>query len=111
MAKYLIQGTYVGTGVAGLLQEGGSGRRTAIEQALQALGGRVEAMYYAFGGTDVFVIVDLPDHISAVTGSLVANATGTVKVNYTPLLTPEEVDQAAEKGRSMVAAYRSPGAS
>jgi len=56
----------------------------------------------------VFIIVDLPDNVSAVTGSLVTNASGTVKVTYTPLITPEEVDQAAEKGRQISAAYRPP---
>lgn len=109
MPKYLIQGSYMSEGVKGVLKEGGSGRRQAVEQAAQALGGRVEAMYFAFGDTDVFVIVDLPDHVSAVAGSLVGNATGTVKISYTVLITPEEVDQAAEKGRQLAAAYRPPG--
>jgi hypothetical protein len=40
---------------------------------------------------------------------LLGNASGEVKVTYTPLITPEEVDQAAEKGRQMPDAYRAPG--
>ncbi len=109
MPKYLIQVSYVGEGVTGLLKEGGSGRRQASERVIEALGGRVEAMYYAFGETDAFIIVDLPDNVSAVTASLMVNASGRVKVTYTPLFTPEEVDQAAEKGRQIPAAYRAPG--
>jgi uncharacterized protein with GYD domain len=109
MPKYLIQASYVGEGVAGLLKEGGSERRKASEQVVEALGGRVEAMYYAFGETDLFSIVDLPDNVSAATCSLLVNASGRVKVSYTPLMTPEEIDQAAERGRQISAAYRAPG--
>ena len=109
MPRYLIQVTYVGEGVPGLLKEGGSGRRKASERVIEALGGRVEAMYYAFGKTDAFIIVDLPDNISAVTASLIVNASGRVKVTYTPLFTPEEIDQAAEKGKQIPASYRAPG--
>ena len=109
MAKYLIKVTYVGEGVPGLLKEGGSGRRKASERVIEALGGKIEAMYYAFGETDAFIIVDLPDNVSAATASLMVNATGRVKVTYTPLFTPEEIDKAAEKGRQIRDAYRAPG--
>lgn len=109
MSKYLIRGSYVGAGVTGLLKEGGSSRRKAVEQAVQALGGRLETMYFAFGETDVFAIVELPNNVSAVTASLVSNASGAVTVNFTPLISVEEMDQAAEKARGVGAAYRPPG--
>jgi len=109
MPKYLIQATYVGEGVEGLLEEGGTARRKAVEETIGALGGKVEAMYFAFGETDAFIIVDLPDNASAVAASLVVNASGEVSVTYTPLLTAEEVDQAVKKGKKMSAAYRAPG--
>jgi uncharacterized protein with GYD domain len=109
MAKYLIKVSYIGEGVPGLLKEGGSGRRKASEQVIESLGGSIEAMYYAFGETDAFIIVDLPDNASAVTASLMVNASGRVRVTYTPLFTPEEIDRAAEKGRQIHASYRAPG--
>ncbi|HRJ44243.1 MAG: GYD domain-containing protein [Caldilineaceae bacterium] len=109
MAKYLIRASYVGEGVVGLLKEGGTSRRKAVEKAAEALGGRVESMYYAFGETDAFVVVELPGNVSAAAASLVANATGTVNASYTVLITPEELDEAAEQGRRLTAAYRAPG--
>jgi uncharacterized protein with GYD domain len=109
MAKYLIKVSYIGEGVPGLLEEGGSARRKASERVIEALGGRIEVMYYAFGETDAFIIVDLPDNASAVTASLMVNASGRVRVTYTPLFTAEEIDRAAEKGRQIPAAYRAPG--
>ena len=105
MAKYLIQGNYVGEGVKGLLSEGGSSRREAVSKFIESVGGKLEAFYYAFGKTDVYVIADLPDHASATASSLAANATGTVKVKITVLMTPEEVDAAAKKAPD----YRPPG--
>jgi uncharacterized protein with GYD domain len=105
MAKYLVQANYVGDGVAGLMKEGGSKRRAAVEKLFGAVGGKVEAFYYAFGGTDLFVIADLPDNASAAALSLAVNATGAVNLNITVLMTAKEMDAAAKKAP----AYRAPG--
>ena len=105
MPKYLVQASYTTEGLKGLLKEGGSKRREAVEQLTKALGGTMEAFYYAFGDDDVFVIADLPDNVTVTALSLVVNASGAVKVKTTVLLTPEEVDQAAKKTVN----YRPPG--
>jgi len=105
MPKYLIQANYVGEGLKGLLKEGGSSRRTIVDKLLGSVGGRVEAFYYAFGDTDAFVIVDVPDNVTAAALSLTINATGTVSTKITVLLTAEEIDAAAKK----TLAYRPPG--
>lgn len=106
MPKYLITATYTPDGTKGLLLEGGSGRRQMLQSALQGLGGKLEAMYYAYGETDVVLIADVPDAVSGLALSLAANASGTVKVNTTPLITIEEVDAACKKS----VAYRGAGA-
>ena len=64
MPKYLLHANYVGDGIKGLLKEGGTSRKAAAEQAIKSLGGKVEAFYYAFGDTDVYVIAELPDNAS-----------------------------------------------
>jgi uncharacterized protein with GYD domain len=71
----------------------------------KALGGKVEAFYYALGDDDVYVIADLPDNTTAAAISLAVNAIGAVQLKTVPLLTPEEVDEAAKKS----VAYRPPG--
>ena len=106
MAKFLITGSYTTEGTKGLLLEGGSGRKAVIDKALQGLGGKLEAMYYAYGDTDVVLIADMPDTVSGLALSLAANASGTVKVTTTPLLTVAEVDAACKKS----VAYRGAGA-
>ena len=105
MSKYLYQANYTGAGLEGLLKEGGSKRREAVELAAKSLGGTLEAFYYAFGDADVFAIIDLPDNVSASAFSLLVTAGGGASVKTTVLITPEEVDQAAKKTLK----YRPPG--
>jgi uncharacterized protein with GYD domain len=105
MPKYLIQASYVGDGVQGLRQDGGSARRAAVEQLCAGLGGKVEVFYYAFGDTDLFTILDLPDATTAAGVALLVGTSGKVAIKTTVLLTPEEIDAAAKVGGD----YRPPG--
>ena len=105
MAKYLLQASYTTEGLKGLLKDGGSKRRAAAEETVKGLGGKLEAFYFAFGDHDAYVIVDVPDNVSATAASLAVNASGAVRVKTTVLLTPEEVDQATKK----TVTYRAPG--
>ena len=109
MPKYLIQASHTVEGLKGLLKEGGSSRREAVRKATESLGGTLEAFYYAFGDTDVFVIVDYPDNVSATAAALVVNVAGTAKCTTTVLITPEEMDKATEVAKEMGGAYRPPG--
>lgn len=97
MPKYLIQGSYTVDGIKGVLKEGGTGRRAAVESAVKALGGKLEAFYFTFGDDDVVAIVDGPDNVTAAAFSMGVAASGTVRTKTTVILTPEEIDQAAKK--------------
>jgi uncharacterized protein with GYD domain len=105
MAKFLWKASYSSDGVKGLLDEGGTGRRAAVEQLVGNLGGKLEAFYYALGDDDVIVIVDLPDNTTAAAISLTINSIGAVQIKTVPLLTPEELDEATKKSVQ----YRPPG--
>jgi uncharacterized protein with GYD domain len=105
MPKYLFQGSYIGDGLKGLLKEGGSKRVEAAKHLFESLGGKLESFYFAFGKDDIFVVFELPDHVSAIAVSLVINASGAANGKVTVLLTPEELDQASKKSVS----YRPPG--
>lgn len=97
MAKFLVQGTYSAEGTQGLIKEGGSGRKAAVKSAIKGLGGKLESMYYTADAADVIVICDMPDAISGLALTLAVNASGTVQVSLTELLTVEEVDAACKK--------------
>ena len=106
MARYLFQGSYSTEGIKGVLKEGGTGRRAAVEAAIKSMGGKLESYYFAFGDTDVFVTVDGIDNTTAAAFSMGIAATGALhSVKTTVLLTPEEIDAAGKKTMS----YRAPG--
>jgi uncharacterized protein with GYD domain len=105
MPKYLVEARYTAEGAKGLLREGGSGRRAAIAKTVESVGGKLEAAYFAFGDVDVYIIVDLPDNISAAAVSLAANQTGFIASKTIVLMTPEEMDQATKK----TTGFRPPG--
>jgi len=105
VAKYLFQGSYTAAGAAGVLKEGGTGRRKATEALIESLGGKVEAYYFSFGSDDFVLIADLPGNVEAAAGSMAASSAGGVSVRTTVLLTPEEADRAAR----LTTDYRAPG--
>ena len=105
MPKYLVRANYVGDGIKGLLKDGGTHRRAVVEKFFKSLGGSLEAFYYAFGDTDLYVIAEFPDDASAAAASLLVSSTGAVTASITVLLTPEQLDQAAKKSPT----YTAPG--
>lgn len=105
MPKYLVEVNYVGEGIKGLQKEGGTKRRAAVDKLFESMGARVEAFYYAFGDTDLYIIADCPDNITVSALALTVNAAGAAACRTTVLITPEEVDEAVKKTPS----YRAPG--
>ncbi|OIJ66432.1 GYD domain-containing protein [Streptomyces mangrovisoli] len=97
MPKYLIQASYTPDGTQGLLKEGASGRRAAVEQVVAGLGGTVETMYFAFGEDDFICVLDFPDAVSMAAASLAVKASGALRTRATPLLSVEEIDEAARR--------------
>jgi uncharacterized protein with GYD domain len=105
MPKFLFEAHYTPEGAKGIIKEGGSGRRAAIEKAVAGLGGRLESFYFAFGGVDAYVIVDLPDNVTAAAMALAVGQSGLASTKTVVLLTAEEADAASKKS----VAYRGPG--
>ncbi len=97
MPHYLIQVAYNRGGVAALLQEP-QNRIEKVTPAIEAVGGRVECGYFAFGDHDVVLICEMPDNTSAAAFALAVAAGGTVgSYKTTVLLTPEEAVEAIRK--------------
>ena len=105
MPRYLFQGSYSREGAQGLLREGGTKRREAVQRLVQSLGGRLEGFHYAFGDTDLFMIVDLPGNVVAAAASLIVAASGAGHWKTTVLLSAEEMDAATRTN----AGYQPPG--
>jgi uncharacterized protein with GYD domain len=105
MPKFLIKASYNTDGVRGLIKDGGSKRRAAVQQLIEGMGGKLEAFYYAYGADDAVIISDMPDANAGIAISLAVNASGAVRLSTTPLITPEEIDAASKK----TVAYKAPG--
>ena len=106
MPQMPIKAAYNSDGAKGLMKEGGTARRALVQKLVESLGGKMESFYYAYGDADAYIIVDLPDAAAGIALSLTVNATGAVHISTTPLITPEEIDQASKKKVK----YRAPGA-
>ena len=105
MPKFLFEASYTLDGVKGVINKGGSSRRDAIAAALESVGGSMESFHFALGESDVYVIADLPDTKAATAMALTVNAAGGATTKTVALLTPEEVDDAAQRAVE----YRAPG--
>jgi uncharacterized protein with GYD domain len=105
MPKYLYEARYTSEGAKGLAREGASGRRAAIAKTVQSAGGKLEAVYFALGDVDVYIVVELPDTISAAAISLAVNQSGFIATKTIALMSVEEMDRAAK----MAVEFRPPG--
>lgn len=97
MPRYLWQVSYSPEGARGVLEQGGSARRAAIVEMVESVGGRVETCYFAFGPHDLVVVGEVPDDVAAAALSLRTAASGAAISRTTVLLTPEQLDEAAQR--------------
>ncbi len=106
MPHYLIRASYTPEGWAALVKNP-QNRREALRPVIEAAGGRLDAFYYAFGEDDAFVLVELPDNVSAAAISIAVAASGALKSTATtPLMTAEEAVEAMKRAKG--AGYRPP---
>ena len=97
MAQFLLQVSYEPHAWAAMLKQPHS-REDAVRPAIEALGGKVERFYMAFGEYDIIGIIEMPDSVSAAAFSMAIMAGGACKsVKTTPLLTVAEGIDAMRK--------------
>lgn len=106
MARYLLKVSYTAGGARGLIDEGGTSRRTKVQKLVRSMGGKLESFDFALGEDDAYVVVDLPDVTDAAALSLAVAASGGVRLTTLPLISPAQLDEAVKKEIP----YRPPGA-
>ncbi len=97
MPKFLVLASYTRKGAKGVLEAGGTSRRDAVAKLAEGLGGTLESFYFAFGETDAYVVLDLPDNASAAAASMAVSASGGATTEVVVLLTPEDIDAASTR--------------
>jgi len=105
MAKFMYIGSYTAQGAKGALKEGGTARRKAADQVIASVGGTIESYYFGFGKDDFYVTFDVPSAAAAAAAALTVGGSGAVSGRTIPLITPEELDEAAKLSPT----YRPPG--
>ena len=92
MPKYLLEGALQPPRAPRAMKGGGTGASSAVAKMAESVGGKLESFYFAFGGVDAFVIVDLPDNVTA---AAVARRQSRAerRVKTVVLLTPEDMDK------------------
>jgi uncharacterized protein with GYD domain len=104
MAKFLVKASYTPEGGKGVQAVGGTSRRDAVAKMAEDLGGSLESFYFAFGDTDVYAVLDLPDNRTAAAAAMAVKAAGGATSEVVVLLTPEDIDAASR----ISVAYRPP---
>jgi uncharacterized protein with GYD domain len=93
MARYLLIADHTGEGPA-LLDAGGTARRDLLRRTAEDLGG--EVLSFDCAADVVFVLAELPGHGAAARAALTLRSTPAGGVQIVQLMTPEEVDVAAQ---------------
>lgn len=106
MPRYMFRANYTLEGLQGLMREGGTGRKKAIETLAAGLGGHLVSLDFAFGADDVYVLCELPDDETAAAVSMRITAAGAATATTVKLLSPEQIDDAVDREVE----YRRPGA-
>jgi len=105
MSRYLIEANYTPEGLKGVLAKGGTARRDAVGKMLAEVGATLESFDFAFGSDDAVLIIDAPDPQTVAAVAMMVGASGAASCKTTVLLTPEDIDRAAQ----VKAAYTPPG--
>jgi uncharacterized protein with GYD domain len=84
-------------------------RTEAVRVAAEGAGGRLLGLYYAFGETDGFVLIEMPDSLSAAAVAMTVVGSGRFKtVKTTEIFSAEDAVEAMRKAGAMRAQYRPP---
>ncbi len=108
MAYFLIQAAYTPESWANQIGNPRSAE-DRIRPAIQALGGRLDSLYYAFGESDVVAFAEFPSNEAAGAFSVMVSAGGAVKsVKTTPLMTVNEGMEMMKKAGQVAGRYTAP---
>jgi uncharacterized protein with GYD domain len=108
MAQYLTRFSYTPETWARLTQNP-EDRREAARSYIEAVGGKLNGFWYAFGEHDGYTLWEAPDNASMAAVAIALSSGGALsRVETTPLMSVEETLDAL--GRAQGVSYRAPGA-
>jgi uncharacterized protein with GYD domain len=110
MGFYMFQGRY-STGALKAMIEKPQNRRDAAKRLIEAAGGKLHHMFFAFGSDDIVVLIEAPDDKAAMAVSLAVGASGAMSSGHTTkLISMEDSVLAMTQAKSAAASYAPPAA-
>ena len=108
---FSLTAEYTSQALAAMRENPNTNRRAAVEELLNAAGGKLISMYgRTSNGPGVLLIIDVPDPAMAPAMVGVAVSAGTIqKPELTRLFTMEEIADIRQKAKQLYAVYKPPG--
>lgn len=108
MPHYMFQGRYTVESIRAMV-ENPQDRELAAKALIEAMGGKLHSMFFAFGNEDVVAIIEVPDDKTAAAAALAIAAGGAFSSGATTkLMTPSEAMDAMSHAQKGVAKYTPP---
>jgi uncharacterized protein with GYD domain len=108
MAFYLYRLSYTPEAVRALLAQP-SDRKAAATKLIEALGGKLHHLFFAFGTHDVICLIEGPDDKMMAAGAMAVAASGTVSAaETTKLISMEEAMEAMAMAGKAIGSYKPP---
>ncbi len=108
MPFYLYQVAYSADAIKALVANP-SDREAAARKLVEALGGKLHHLFFAFGKYDIVCLIEGPDDMFMMAGAASVASAGTVSASATTkLMTSAEAMAAMKKAGEVTGAYRAP---
>jgi uncharacterized protein with GYD domain len=96
MPFYLFQARYAPVALKAMIDKP-QDRKAAAAKMIEAIGGKLHHMFFAFGSDDVYALIEAPDDKAMMAGSLLVGASGSMSGGSTTKLIPMDDAIAAMK--------------
>lgn len=108
MPHYLIQASYTPEALAAMVRDP-QDRAAVIRPIIEGLEGKLHAFFFAFGESDVVLLVEAPDNVAVASLAIAVGAGGAVSsIKTTVLMTAADAKQAMQRAGTV--RYIAPGA-
>lgn len=108
MPMYLFQGKYTAAAFQSMVARP-QDRTEAVRKAIEAAGGKLHHLFFAFGEHDVVVLMEHQDNASCAAAMMAVAASGALSGGQTTvLMTAAEAQAAMAKGATVAKAYVAP---
>jgi uncharacterized protein with GYD domain len=108
MPMYLYQGSYSSEAMKAMITSP-SDRKAAAAKMVEGVGGKLHHLFFAFGSTDVYALIEAPDDRAMAAGAMIVASTGVFSSASTTRLIPaEEAMEAMKLAGKAAGTYKPP---